>query len=751
MKLPLAWLQRYLPKLPSVSKLMDVLMMHGLEVEAVIDHSRDFDNVVVGEILAIKPHPNADKLQLAEVATQAKGAAQEIVCGAPNIAVGQKVPVALLGAKLPNGLTIEKRAIRGVESNGMICAEDELGLGKHHAGVLVLDASLKVGTPLAKALGLDQPVLDLAIPANRSDLMSVRGLAWEIGAMFGKTAKFPETKLVEASSKNPVSVRVTDPKLCSLYSARTIRGVKLQSSPMWLQAQLWAAGMRPINAVVDVTNYVMLLYGQPLHAFDANLVNGAITVRTAQAKETLVTLDGETRQLNPSMLIIADAAGPIALAGVKGGQSTGVTDATTDIILESAIFDSVSIRKTSRKLGLISEASKRYEKGLWPSLTMEASRVAAAMIADMCGGSVEPVVVVGNAKTEPRTVSLNPNYIPERLGLKVSTAKSKTILSKLGFTVSGTSTWNVIIPDWRPDVSLAEDIVDEIGRMVGYEKVPDEMPTIEIGKEIPQGVRFQEELKNILADMGFTEVISHAFYSAKEAAKVEAAHFEVSNPLDAEQQMLRNSLKPQIVETLKRQANAGADAMIFEIGLVFNPERSGAIDRQQYRKLALGITHKGEGQLNQTQQIFQDKLGTKLPPQGLSIEGPERGRMIEFCEFDLHALMAAANLTLAEWNPDQHAVKNVRYRELSKFPAVTRDIAFWWPKQESDIAQLIDGLGIELLKEYSQKDTFTKDGRTSYAYTFVYQSPDRTLTKTEVDGIEKTVKQALEGAGATIR
>ncbi len=731
--------------------------MHGLEVEAVIDRSRDFQQVVVGEVTGVKPHPNADQLRLTEVVVAAGRPAIEIVCGAPNVAVGQKVPVALLGAVLPNGLTIANRRIRGIASNGMLCAEDELGLGKHHAGILVLDPGLPPGTPLAKALGLDQPILDIAIPANRSDLMSVRGLAWEIGAMLGKPPKFPKVKFSESTTAMTVKVNVTDAKLCPLYTARSIRGLTVGPSPLWLQSWLWAAGMRPINVVVDVTNYVMLNYGQPLHAFDAAKVRQqTITVRPAAPGETLVTLDGQARQLDPSMLVIADTGGPIALAGVKGGLESGVTDQTTEIILESAIFDPVSIRKTSRHLGLVSEASKRYEKGLWPALALEASRVAAALIAELGGGAIDRgSLEVGVTTRAPQVVAIDPKYIAERLGMSVSTAKAKTILTKLGFTISGRPTWQVTVPAWRLDVCLPEDIVDEVGRMLGYESIPTARssgsPTV---TEIPPAIRFAEEVKNSLVALGGTEIISHAFYSAEAAAAQTGRHYQIANPLDKTQGMLRRSLLPQMRMVLQRAADAGQDVTIFELGRIFDPELPGAIDRKQPWKIALGATHKGSASvLTPLVSKLQAVLKADIPVAMKQAPERVRGRQLEYLELDLTALQTTSSATFGPWDPERYARPAGAYREPSKYPAITRDISFWWPGDKSSLQALIDDFqsNHSLLWETVSKDEFIKDDRTSYLISFVFQSADRTLTKAEVDQLETQMKTALTKQGASIR
>lgn len=753
---PLSWLKRFVPKLPPTPQLVTKLMMHGLDVEGVSD-GQPFDRVVVGEIVGLKRHPNADKLQLADVIIVPKGEPQEIVCGATNIAVGQKVPVALLGAKLPNGVTIESRSIRGVTSNGMLCAADELGLGRDHSGILILDSSLKVGASFADVIG-DLTVLDLSTPANRADLMSMRGLAREIGAILGTTVQLPAVKLTESKipAEKSVTLDSTDPRLCPLLTARVIRGLSQPPTPLWMVSRLRAAGMRSINVVADITNYIMLEYGQPLHAYDATKVKGqTLIARPARKGEQLVTLDGQTRTLTPEMLVIADAERAIGLAGVMGGQDTEVTTATTDVMLEAAIFDPVSIRRTSRQLGLTSEASKRFEKGLWPSLSEQASAAAAALLVELCGGTAERGRVhVGNDESKPRTITINPTYIAERLGLQVPLPKGKSVLSKLGFTVKGTAKqWTIVVPEWRLDVTLPEDIVDEVGRLVGYEKLPDKMPKAQrTMKEIPPAVRFKEELRNILVEMGFTEVISHAFYGEDNARGVQGPHFEVANPLDATQQKLRKSLLPQISDILKKEADAGHDAAIFEIGNIFNPQQAGPVERQQSWRLALGVTHKGEENLKKTVELLQGKLADTAQPESFTVaEGFVRGRKLEFCEFDLGRLMVTSKVEFGPWDPNRHIRKDIFIRQQSKYPAVTRDIAFWWPHDEPAIRRTVDAVAIDVLRDFAIKDRFTKDGRTSYAVTFTYQAADRTLTKLEVDGQENIVKQALTEQGAIIR
>lgn len=768
MLVPLSWLKTFLPKLPAPSALAEKLLMHGLEVENIVDRSTQFENVVVGEIVAIQPHPNADKLRLADVIFAPNGKSQTIVCGAPNIAVGQKVAVALIGATLPNGLTIEARAIRGVTSNGMICAEDELGLGQSQVGVLVLDSAFKVGTPFAVAMGFGDVVFDLAIPANRADLMSIRGLAREIAAITGTTAKFVPVKLSKEKTLEEASVtlNIADPKVCSILSAQVIRGVTSPLTPKDIVSRLQGAGMRSINIIVDITNYVMLEYGQPLHAYDAAKVTGAtLTVRPANAAEELVTLDGRQRKLTPEMLVVSDVKNVIGLAGVMGGKDTEVTVTTTDIILEAAIFDRVLIRRTSRNLGLVSEASKRFERGLWVSLPAQASAAAAALIIKYCGGTLdEGIISIGKTTVKPVIVTINPKYISERLGKKVSAPTSKKILSKLGFVVKGTAArWDVKVPDWRLDVSLPEDIVDEVGRMVGYDELPKKMPTNTSGtKDIPATTRFREEVKNILVDAGLTEVISHAFYSLAGSDMAPGRHYEVANPLDKTQQYLRTSLVPQIMDVLKQEADAGHDAAVFEIGRVFDNSPGKDLVSQQPWKLALGIAQKPsesnplEELIKKISEVLELKPDFHFP---IEIAPAIRSRKPFKTEVLLSELMAASKKQFGPWDPKRHTTRNVTYREPSKYPPIKRDISAWVPDTTNyaEVSEIQDQIHSEFRKiadpllESVESTAIQIKGRTSVTLYLVFRSTERTLTKPEIDATMSRLASALKKLGATIR
>ncbi|MBI4426560.1 MAG: phenylalanine--tRNA ligase subunit beta [Candidatus Kerfeldbacteria bacterium] len=753
MKLSLSWLREFVSVKLTAEQLAERLTMAGIEVEQVTDRGRDFDKVVVGEVVDLKPHPNADKLRLAKVVTTRGGQPQEIVCGAPNVAVGQKVAVALLGAKLPSGLTIAARPIRGVVSQGMVCSERELGLGTDQNGIMVLDPNLETGMSFATAMGFDEVVLDIAVPANRGDLMSVRGLAWEVAAITGRTFKDKPVDVRESATlaARSVRVKIEAPALCPVYTARVIRGLEIKPSPPWLQQRLRAAGIRPVNALVDVTNYVMVEYGQPLHAFDAAKVHGAIVIRTARVGERLITLDGVERKLEPSMLVVADSQGPIALAGVMGGAHTQINDQTTAVILESAVFDPVSVRKTSRKLGLISESSRRFEKGITVQLPAQASAAAAALMAKRCGGTVDKGTVrAGRRPDRPTVVKVSPSYISELLGLAVAPTKAKQVLTKLGFGVRGTvKQWTVTVPFWRRDVTLPEDVVEEVGRLVGYDKLPEELPLIPtVPMPVPSLVQLKDEIRDVLVQLGFTEVMTHAFYGNPwvNTEYTSGPHFDIANPLDKSQHHLRRSIIPQLHSILWHEVDAGRDAKVFQIGRVFLPTSGKPIEAQQPWKIVIGLSFKSRRGYSKARKIkgviesLLEALGvlpSKIPVH--LYEGELKGRVVEWCELDVVELR------------DRRQPK--RFTPLPTFPAIRRDVSFWLKENVRyvDIEKTIRQAGQPLLESVELFDVFEQAGRRSYALHLTFRAPDRTLTDSEISAKMKVINEALKRLGATIR
>ena len=447
MLVSLKWLKELVDVPVGVKELVDRLDLTGTAVERVSTAGAALDGVVVGQIVAKERHPEADKLWVTTVDVGAEEPLQ-IVCGAQNFEAGDKVPVALVGATLPNGMTIKKAKLRGVESRGMNCSADELGLGGDHDGLLILDADAPVGVAFAEYRGLSDSILELEITPNRPDCLSVAGVAREVGAVFDRPAAMPGSVPAEkgAPIAESVSVEIEDPELCPRYTARLIRNVKIGASPAWLAERVTASGTRSISNIVDITNYVMFELGQPLHAFDADLLargaDGRVTigVRSAREGERLVTLDGSNRELTPDTLLITDASGPIGLAGVMGGESTEVSDATVNILLEAACFSTSSISRTSRRLGLFSEASSRFEKGVDRAACVRALDRAADLMAELAGGEVAPGVIdVYPLPAEPVVLELRISRLDAVIGASIPAEEASSILRRLGCVVTATT------------------------------------------------------------------------------------------------------------------------------------------------------------------------------------------------------------------------------------------------------------------------------------------------------------------------
>jgi len=464
MRVSYQWLKEYID-LSGVSpeELAELMTRGGIEIDTVEQRNQGVSNVVVGHVLEKEKHPDADKLSVCKV-DAGTGETLQIVCGAPNVAAGQKVPVALIGAKLPGGIAIKRAKLRGVESQGMICSAKELGINDKllpkdmQEGILVLPADSEIGTPITEYLALDDAVLELDLTPNRSDCLSMLGVAYEAAALTGRQVKLPDTRVESGALKaaDKIAVTISAPEHCFRYAARYVQGVKIGPSPQWMQNRLIAAGVRPINNIVDITNYVMLEYGQPLHAFDADKLGGRIEVRLARPGETMVTLDDQERKLDPDMLLITDGERPVALAGVMGGANTEVSDETVNVVLESAEFDAATVRRTSRRLGLRSEASLRFEKGVDPARVVPAVDRAAALMALYAGGTVlDGIVQAVVREAEPAVVSVTLAKINGHLGTSLTAVEVQEIFARLEFesAVSEGGVFTVKVPTRRGDIS----------------------------------------------------------------------------------------------------------------------------------------------------------------------------------------------------------------------------------------------------------------------------------------------------------
>jgi len=486
----------------------------GLEVREIKTYGR-LEKIVVGRILKIKKHPNADRLKVVEVDIGKEKVS--LVCGAPNIKEGRFVAVALEGAELQGKVKVKKVKIRGVNSPGTICSERELGLGEDHSGVMILPSHLSPGSALSQALELEDTVLDLEITSNRGDCLSILGIAREIAALTGGKVHLPLDKIRQdqiTRENNLPEIQIDSPDLCPYYAARVIKSVKIAPSPLWLWQKVLLSGGKPINNVVDVTNYVMWEMGQPLHPFDLETIAGPkIVVRRAKEGENLVTLDDKCRRLNQEILVIADSRTAIALAGIMGGKETQVQPVTRDILLEAAYFDPVSIGRTSRKLGLITEASSRFEKGVDPKMVKKALDRAALLIQEVAGGKiVDPVLEVGKVPLRRKKIYFRPFKVNQVMGSRITSSTMERILKNLGFQVKkDKDKWRVSVPDFRQDVSREIDLVEEICRVYGYNKVKATLPSLGVqGERESREEKVKTTMRYLLRGCGFYEVITNS-------------------------------------------------------------------------------------------------------------------------------------------------------------------------------------------------------------------------------------------------
>ena len=674
MRVPLNWLRDYIDITVTPEELAHRLTMAGLEVEDIVRVGGDWHNVYVGQVLELKPHPNADRLQL--VTADYGRDVITVVTGAFNLQVGDKVPVALMGARLidghsaePRTITLQPTVLRGVESAGMVCSGRELGLSEDHTGILVLPVDAHVGAALQAELG--ETILDLTLTPNRSDALSLLGVAREVAALTGERLRYPA---LAAPQEGPdahelARVDVLDPDLCPRYSAMIIRGVKIGPSPRWLQERLSAAGVRPISNIVDVTNYVMLEMGQPLHAFDLRTIaDRHIIVRRARPGEAMVTLDGVERKLETEMLLIADAQRGIGLAGVMGGANTEITDDTEDILLEAANFHPINNRRTARALALPTEASRRFEKGLPPELTVPALERSMRLMHELAGGTIAPGVIDVYPNPAPRRQILLPAGEVERLlGWDPGRERVNQILTSLEFVVEPKGNDSLVtVPPHRVDAVLPADLVEEVARIAGYEHIPDRLLH---GELPPQAInverQWEDATRQTLAGCGLAEIVSYALTSRQRLAKLlppDAASLDVLvqteagaafrplagtlpavidpalvagaveplrlvNPLASESDTLRTSVLGSALETLRanlRHEDENVD--LFEIGRVFLPRAGDLPEERRMVTIALGGYRSGR------------KLGQRVETDLYDLKGDVEALLERFGLQDIHYL-----------------------------------------------------------------------------------------------------------------
>lgn len=793
MYLSINWLKDFvkISKKTSPEELARLLTMHTVEVEGWQAQSQTFDSVVVGKVVSVNPHPNADRLRLVKV--DIKKEVLNIVCGAPNVAVGQRVPVALIGAVLPNGLTIKESEIRGEKSYGMICAEDELGLGQDHEGIMVLAESAKAGQNFAEYLGLNDVILEIDNKSlsNRGDLWGHYGMAREISTLL-KAPLNPYLKinddLLVSSGKDSVDVKIEDKKSCSRYIAVKINNVRMMESPRWLKERLAAVGARPINALVDITNYVMLESGQPLHAFDAGNVK-KISVRLSKAGESLETLDGKERLLPDETILITNGSEAIAIAGIMGGAHSAINEQTTSIILEAATFDAVAVRKASQRLNLRTDASMRFEKTLDPNLPAAAWQRAWQLIKELMPESElagAPTDVI-NFKLEPEPIAVDFSWMKKKLGRDLSRKDAVSILERLGFGVTlEKNVLAVVTPSWRAvkDVTIKEDILEEVARIIGYDNIaPLDLPsTLTLLPENTE-LLLERKLQDILSGSGgLHEVFNYSFIGEASLAKLNldsTRYLKLANPISEQHAYLRQNLLVGLLQNTRVNQFNFHDFGLFEIGRVFLPlpgeyvkDAKGEFLPYQGKRLGLLIAGvDGEAVFSRAKGLLE-LLFSSLWPQAtfeftalenlptwaqadqvaavhcagreLGVVGLLDGKLSN--SFGLKIKTAYVEINFQDLLALAQAMPARQYRETTKYPAVTRDVAFvvnekilyndFW-RVLSDFHPLLTK--IELFDIY--QGGALGDGKKSWAFHFIYQSAERTLTAEEIDVIQTDLIQ----------
>ncbi|MET1755082.1 phenylalanine--tRNA ligase subunit beta [Novosphingobium sp. RD2P27] len=599
MKFPLSWLRKYLDTQATVEEISDALNAIGIEVEGIEDPSAKLAGFRVAKVLTAARHPDADKLQVLSVDT-GEGEPLQVVCGAPNARAGLVGVLGLPGATVPaNGLVLKKSAIRGVESNGMMCSTRELELGEDHDGIIELPEDAPVGTAFADYRGSD-PVIEVAITPNRPDCMGIYGIARDLAAK-GTGTLIPLSDVAIAESfPCPVEIRTEDPDGCPAFYGRVIRGVKNGPSPQWLQEALNAAGQRPISALVDATNYVMLSYGRPAHAYDLARLTGAVVARRARDGEQVTALNGKTYTLDPEMTVIADEAGVHDIAGIMGGEHSGCQDDTTDVLLEIAYFDPERIARTGRKLNLTSDARSRFERGIDPGFLDMGLAHLTGMIQHLCGGEASEAVRAGAAPSMPRTVHFEPSLTERLGGVAIPHARQQSILESLGFKIVANevnfeSAWAITVPGWRPDIDGAPDIVEEVVRIHGLDAVESVyLPRAE-GVALPTATpaqKLERRVRRAAAARGLNEAVTWSFLPVAEAEAFEDGPlWTLANPISEDMKAMRPSLLPGLLSAVRRNLDRGAKSLrLFEVGRRYLRGKAGASDE----RLTLGVVLAGE-------------------------------------------------------------------------------------------------------------------------------------------------------------
>lgn len=804
MKVSLNWLKDYIAFDMEASDLSYALTMAGLEVKAVYDRYNYLGNVVTSRIVDIRKHPEADRLSLCKVDTG--DGIVEIVCGASNIKEGIMVPLALPGTVLPNGTVIKKSVIRGKASEGMLCSEAELELGTDKKGIMILSDALAPGAKLADALLLSDTVIEIDLTPNRPDCLSIIGIAREVAVFANKKVSLPESLThgfsnleLSQSTFNSSSVMVEDHDCCPIYTARMIEDVVVSPSPFWLQDRLVSVGIKPVNNIVDITNYVMIETGQPLHAFDFEKLKGSkLVIRGAEEGETFTTLDSKKRNLSSGMLIICDLETPVAIAGIMGGINSEITASTTKVLLESAYFDPVSIRKTSKKLGLNTESSHRFERGVDPEGVIKASNRASELIAEIaCGKVAEKMVNIHREHVVNDPIFLSTNRVNRLLGVDLGQDKIENILKSLEFKVkkNDTDTLSVFPPSFRVDIEQPADLIEEIARIYGYDKIDVTYPIVPTKciKSLYK-LNTKNQIKEIMAGFGFYEIITYSFINKNSCDMLglrpedkRRNHVEILNPLAKDHGVMRSSLIPGLLETMHRNnSHQVKNLKIFETGKVFINTKPEQLPEETEMIAGLQTGSRNTASWNTDEQAcdFYDIKGvvealfntlnitdskeshvsfTMMPEDQCTYIKKGKTAEIFFNKKHLGLVGELSNNTLNAFNITQPAFifelnldsiypliqKRAFSKPLPKFPSVSRDITMIIDKN-IEVAMILKS--VEKLKEKWVEDVLLFDvyegepvnsGKKSISLRIRYRSDNKTLEDHTVNNIHKKLTDTL--------
>lgn len=800
MKFTLSWLQQFIAtKDYTPAQIADRLTMLGLEVDSVEELFLALEHIITARVISVEKHPNADSLSLCQVDTGLE--VIQVVCGAPNVHAGMISALAKPGVQLPDGNTIKKAKVRGLDSFGMLCSARELGLSIDHTGIMELDGDVQIGQSLRQVLNLIDTVIEVDLTPNRPDCASVLGIAREVGSFTGTPLQALVTQFASLDGRDTeFSVKIADPALCQRYAACRLKNFSLGPSPLWMQRRLAAVGMRPINNIVDITNYVMLECGQPLHAFDFDTISGKqITVRLPKDHEkTFVTLDGNTRTLDEDTLLICDKDKPVALAGVMGGLNSEITDKTTTLLLESACFNPISIRRTARRLGLPSEASYRFERGVDPNLAHQGLQRAVDLMVELAGAELVPGGHdIYPGKKDLLRVALRPKRVETLLGTDVAAEKIMQMLSSIGFIVKTRAggELEVIVPSFRVDIEREIDLVEEVARLIGFDNIPTSLPVIRMeSPEIDPLRALRQQINSCMTSQGFSEVINYSFVNATDLDSCRLVETDprrmvvrLLNPLNEEQGVLRTLLLPGLLNNMVRNISfQQTDLRLFETGKVFYNKEDGQLpeERMQLCAVMCGLRYPGAAPLYFAEQKSEfvdikgaltqllQQLGFPLNTVGLSLQA-DITSVQPYCTGDTLALDYKGTVIGQAGTVHPEVLKSFDIKQtvfffeldlerlleiprtkkhftpLTRFPAVKRDLSLMVPERVP-AGELRDVVFAQQQKYIESVDIFDvyrgkslPQGAKSVSLSLTYRSDTATLKDAAVDKIQDKIVKAL--------